>query len=327
MGLWLVGLSLAMLVVAIVAGSTSQARGQRAFGEQKEDVKNTDDALHAALTRYYRKHANVRLGPERRLANGAAWRLLTDIRTGGVAPRITWMADRRSMLTANALFEAIQGAIILSHDQSDLWRRRMELYRWDYGYPPEVIKSPYVVHEKVAVTYATSRLVSYVDVTREIRAISMGVYVFGRVLDLEQRTINSIERCPDSRYDVGNFRFGELLDVCDDEAYGRFLTLWADKVRRAVDKARASGDGVSEQCGESMEPLARKRRELAFYLTPTGVSVFNEDWFPNMAKFCAFYDDITVNPIVLTYQELAPFMKAGPWRDDVLRQLRPTSRQ
>jgi hypothetical protein len=39
--------------------------------------------------------------------------------------------------------------------------------------------------------------------------------------------------------------------------------------------------------------------------------------------FCAFYD-ITVNPIVLLYRELEPFMKSGPWRDELLKYAAPS---
>jgi hypothetical protein len=313
-----------LALVLVVAGAISQARELRDFAHEKS-VKWAD-ASRSKLAEYYRTHAKARLGREHRLANGVAWRLLADVRTGAVAPRITWMPDRESMLMANALFEIIHGAEIIDYDRRDLARRHTELYQWEDGYPPYVIKPPYIVQEKVVVTYATSRLVSYVDVTREVREISMGIVVVGTVLDLEQGTINSISNCPGSGYDSSNFRFGELLDVCDDEAYKRFMTLWSDKVRQAIAKARIRGDGRSEECGESMEPLEKERRGLAFYLTPAGLAVFNEDWWPNIAKYCAFYDDLTVNPIILTYQELEPFMKPGPWRDDVLRQGRTMSR-
>ena len=315
-----------VILVLVVGGAISQAREPGDFVREKI-VKRADEASRSTLAKYYRAHANVRLGREHRLANGVAWRLLTDVRTGAVAPRITWMADRESMLLANALFEIIHGGEIIDYDWRDLERRDTELYRWEGGYPPYVIKPPYLVQEKVAVTYATSRLVSYVDVTHEIREISMGVIVVGRVLDLEQGIIHSISSCPGSGCDSSNFRFGELLDVCDEEAYKRFMTLWSDKVRQAIDKARIRGDGTSEQCGESMGSLEKERRGLAFYLTPVGVAVFNKDWIPNIAKYCAFYDNITVNPIILTYQELEPFMKPGPWRDDVLRQGRTMSRR
>lgn len=71
-----------------------------------------------------------------------------------------------------------------------------------------------------------------------------------------------------------------------------------------------------------MYPLDWKDRVdptwINLYLTPSGIAVFNRRWNPNVAKFCAFYD-ITVNPIVIPYRELEPFMKPGSWRDELLR--------
>jgi hypothetical protein len=104
------------------------------------------------------------------------------------------------------------------------------------------------------------------------------------------------------------------------------MALWADKVRQAITKAGARGDELSELWDEGMELLTRNSRRMALYLTPAGVAVFNNYWIPNSAKYCAFYDDITVNPIILTYRELEPFMKPGPWRDELLKQGGTTSR-
>ena len=324
----LLGVALVALLLVTVTGAITQARGLRDFleGCGYWAVATADDALLADLSKYYQLHANVRLGREHRLGNGVAWRLLTDIRTGAAAPRITWMADRKSLLKANALFDAVHGDALLEYERLDVQRRYDELYDWQYGQPPFVIKPPYFYPENVAVIYATSRLVSYVEVRREVRMISMGIDVYGRVLDLEQGRIREIEGCGGSDYDWRNFRFGELLDVCEDAAYESFMTLWADKVRQAIVKAQASGDELSEQCGESMGSLELDSRRMALYLTPAGVAVFNNYWIPNSAKYCAFYDDITVNPIILPYRELEPFMKPGPWRDELLKQGGTTSR-
>lgn len=311
--------------MVVVVSTASLAKGLRDFLEGRETIESANDALLNDFAKYYQMHANVRLGAEHRLANGVAWRLVTDVRTRAITPRITWMPDRKALLKANALFEAIQGAELADFDRRDLERRYTELYSWEGGQPlVGVIQPPYVIQEMVAVTYATSRLVSYIDRAREVRPISMGLEIRGRVLDLERGRIWAIEACGPSNDDRGNFRFGELLDICHGEAYARFVALWEDKVRRAVAKAQASGDDLSEYCGESMEPLTRESRKMSLYLTPTGVAVFNEEWFPRMARHCAF-KDITVNPIVLTYRELEPFMKPGPWRDDVLNKGRATS--
>ena len=320
-GMRLCGVALAVLLLVAGAGAISQARGLREYVEGYQTVASADDALLADLAKYYRMYANVRLGPEHRLGNGVAWRLLTDVRTGAAAPRITWMADRRSLLKANALFEAIHGEALVDNERRDLDRRLAELSAWSTGQPSAwVVKPPYFHPEKVAVTYATSRLVSYVEVRREARVMSIGADVYGRVLDLDQGRIREIQGCGRYYfdYDNSNFRFGELLDVCEDAAYKSFMALWEDKVRQAAVKAQARGDKLSEQCGESMGPLRPKGRRMALYLTPAGLAVFNQDWKPDLATYCTSHD-ITVNPIILPYRELEPFMKPGPWRDELLR--------
>jgi hypothetical protein len=322
--------TLVALLLTSAAGAVSRATGLSDYLEGEQSLSIADSRVMADLATYYRLHANVRLGPERRLANGVAWRLLTDIRTGVKSPRITWMPDRESMLKANALFDVVQWAALVDYDKLDLQRRTAELYDWSFGGPPDVIKPPYFYPEKVAVTYATSKFVSYVELRREVRHISMGVEVYGRVLDLERGRIREIEGCEAPQYTyLKTFRFGELLDVCDDEIYDRFIALWAGKVRHAIAAARARDDELSVQCGESMEEVdwTEGGRRLGLYLTPAGVAVFNVHWWrPNSAKFCAFYDNITVNPIIIPYRELEPFMKPGPWRDDVLNQSRATLR-
>jgi hypothetical protein len=202
------------------------------------------------------------------------------------------------MLKANALFDVVQGAALVDYDKLDLQRRTAELYYWSFGSPPDEIQPPYFIFEKVE--------------------------VYGRVLDLEQGRIREIEGCraPRYEYDFRNFRFGELLDVCEDEAYRLFIELWAGKVRAAMAAARARGDEGTVQCGDSMAPVdAIKGRRLALCLTPAGVAVFNVYWWiPNSAKWWAFDDNITVNPVILSCRELQPFMKPGPRRDDVLDQ-------
>jgi hypothetical protein len=322
----LLSVALGALLLVTVAGAVTQASGLRDLLTGYQTLSTADDALLADLSKYYRLHANVRLGREQRLGNGVAWRLLTDVRTGAAVPRITWMIDRKSLLKANTLFEAIHGAALAAYDIEDLKRRRMELYEWKDGQPPDVIRPPYFVPEKVALTYATSRLVSYVEVSREFRMSSMGVDVHGRVLDLERGQIKEIEGCRSSDRDSRDFRLGEWLEVCGDAAYESFMALWADKVRQAITKAGARGDELSELWDEGMEPLTRNSRRMAHYLTPAGLAVFNEEWCPRIAKHCAF-KDISVNPIILPYWELEPFMKPGPWRDDVLKQNRATLRR
>ena len=316
-------LATALVALVSIAGiaSVTQARGLKEYVEGYQDVATADDALLADLATYYRLYAKVRSGPVQRLANGVTWRLLTDIRTGAAAPRIVWMADQKALLKANALFEAVHGEALVQYELRDLHRRRAELDSWeDGGVPFGIVKPPYFKPEAVALTYATPRLVSYVEVRREMRVMSTGADVYGRVLDLEKGRIREIEGCALYHYDYnhGNFRLGEWLDVCQDEAYQHFMALWQDKLRQAIGMARKRGDKLSEQCGDHMRPLRPKGRRMALYLTPAGLAVFNLDWIPNSTEYCAF-KKISVNPIVLPFRELEPFMKPGPWRDELLK--------
>jgi hypothetical protein len=281
-------------------------------------ISDADDVMLADLVTYYRIHGNVRLGPEHRLSSGVAWRLLIDVRTRAAVPRITWMADRKSLFKANALFDALHGAALVGYDIEDLERRRQELYGWHNGRPPDVAKPPYFIPENVAVTYATSRLVSYVEVERRFVGV-MNVDVRGRVLDLEQGQIREIDGCRGSD-DGRDFRFGDWLEVCGDAAYERFKALWVDKLRQAVTKARAQGADLSEEASDIPENLKRYSERIALYLTPTGVAVVDKAWGgPRVFK------NIVVNPVILPYRDLEPFMKPGPWRDDVLNESRARS--
>jgi hypothetical protein len=60
-------------------------RGRAIFDQDEKTVAGADMPYWPILPMYYRMYANVRLGRERRLSNGVAWRALTDIRTGRCA--------------------------------------------------------------------------------------------------------------------------------------------------------------------------------------------------------------------------------------------------
>lgn len=306
-----VNLGMAVAALVLVTATVSWAGGLRDYLNGSQTLATADEGLLADLSKYYRMHGNVRLGPEQRLGNGASWRLLIDIRTGAAVPRMTWMADRKSLLDANALFDALHGAAIVGYDIEDLERRRQELYGWHDGRPPAVAKPPYFVSQTVAVTYATPLLVSYVEVERSVVG-SMRNDVRGRVLDLERGQIREIDRCRDSD-ELRDFRLGEWLEVCGDEAYERFKALWVGKLRQAVTKARSQGADLSEEAGKIPENLDRYNKRIALYLTPAGLAVVNKTWDGLWA-----FGDITVNPVILSYRDLAPFMKPGRWRDDLL---------
>jgi hypothetical protein len=251
------------------------------------------------------------------LANGVAWRLLIDIRTGAAVPRLTWTPERKSLLKANALFDALHGEALVGYDIEDLERRRQELYEWHNGRPPDTTKPPYSLPEFVAVTYATSRLVSYIEVRRRFVG-SEDVDFRGRVLDLERGRIREIESCVRSdvtQVDMSrDFTFGDWLEVCGDTAYDRFKALWLDKLRQAVTTARARGANLSEDAAEIPENLKIYDERIALYLTPAGLAVVDKTW-----QGLRTFKGISLSPVILPYRDLEPFLKPGPWRDELLK--------
>jgi hypothetical protein len=315
-GTRLSGVALAALLVVAATGAASKADGLRDYVARLQTLSTANDGLLEDLSKHYRNHANVRLGPEQRLGNGVAWRLLIDVRTGAAVPRIAWMADRNSLVKANRLFEALHGAALVDYDIEHRERRRMEL-EWHAGKLPEKVKRPYLVAEHVAVTYATSRLVSYVEMHRRVRMSSRGFDIHGWVLDLERGQINEIESCHGANDYWRDFRFGDLLEICGDATYNGFMTLWTDKVRQAFTKARGPGWGPKPWDG-SRQPLEWTSSWMALYLTPTGLAVYDKLWRPEAVAYYAS-KSVMVNPIILPYRELEPFIKLGPWRDELMK--------
>ena len=265
---------------------------------------------------YFLSHARVRPSPEQRLSNGVAWDLLVDVPTGVAIPRITWMSNKRGMRTANRLFEAIQGDLLLDYadwDSSDLAKKGAKASGVGNA---RVLWQPHV-----ALTYATRRLVSYVEVrihhTSEPNV--MLPWAIGRVLDLEQDTIFSIEPCwGSSFYEAGRFfRFGDLLEVCDVKSLSDFLTLWERKLKEAYGTADYANDPYGEECRWSMEPFAPSFRQVALYLTPEGLGIYYASFWRDIVKHCLIRKS-AVNPVIIPYRDLEPFMQPGPWRDELL---------
>ena len=317
----LLGGLLAVVALIATASSATQANSLRDLLEGKVTIATANEKLLSELSAYYRDYAKVRLGQENRLANGVAWRLLTDVRTGLSVPRLTWMPDRDRLNVANALFDARHGELLVRHEQQDIeYRTRMLYDREDGSAPFFVIKPPFYEQVKIAVTYVSSHFVSYVETGMAHSANSFDLQVQGLVLDLDRGKISTIESCKEER--ESGFRFGQLLDVCDDRAVEGFLAIWVKKVEAVEKKARDRGDKLSLQCAESNPTLGSEERIsplwITLYLTPNGVAVFNRYWISEIFKHCAF-ESITVNPVVIPYRELEPFMKPGPWRDELLR--------
>jgi hypothetical protein len=183
-------------------------------------------------------------------------------------------------------------------------------------------------------------LLSVIDMEMER---SEGTY-FGRVIrgltfDLEQRKVFRIEPCPGHKAAHGNsaddrshdfkFRFGELLDVCDEDAYQKFRKLVLDHADRAARKADPKRDVNVEAClhhyikyrpdvyfGEHED--IRYSEDLVLYLTFAGLAVHFTDFFPEVDTARCALSHTVLNPVIVPYRELQAFMLPGAWRDEVL---------
>lgn len=287
----------------------------------------------------YRDHAEVRLGSERRLPNGISWRLLTDVRTGIAWPRITWMADKQRLQTANEMLQGGHGASIVDarklKDQLDGVNRARQANGWspmvyDYAVPQTTID----------LSYASTMLLSVIDAEMErSEGTGFGRVIRGLTFDLEQRRVFRIEPCPGHKPAHGNsaedrsrdfkFRFGELLDVCDEDAYQKFRKLVLDHAERAARKADPRRDDNVEAClhhyikyrpdvhfGEPED--IQDSEDLVLYLTFAGLAVHFTDFFPHVdTARCALYRTV-LNPVIVPYRELQPFMMPGPRREELL---------
>ena len=165
------------------------------------DIYNYVKEDQGTWAAYYRSHARVRLGPEQRLPNGVSWRLHTDVGTGLAMPRITWMPDARRMRTANALFDMAQGAAMLvsraAGRELDEEQARLRLDAkpiFQHGKP--------VVQTDVGLTYATSNLVSFIDLGYIVHEEGNGTWNITRGLtfDLAARHVFGIEACSRQRH-------------------------------------------------------------------------------------------------------------------------------
>ena len=146
---WLLAAALSICGVSAVA----QGKGLRDILEGYRSLYTANEALLADLSAYYQEYAKVRLGRENRLANGVAWRLLTDVRTGLSVPRLTWMPDRDRLKIANGLFEAVHGELLVQYERQYIDYRTELLHAWEDGrvwYP--VPGPPFREQVKVAVT-------------------------------------------------------------------------------------------------------------------------------------------------------------------------------
>ena len=279
---------------------------------------------------YYRDHARVRLRTERRLPNGISWRLHTDTITGLSFPRITWMAGKKALNLANRLLEIAHGGALLT--AATIEKAQHELDRWR-GIDPTPF-GKFLEQPDVALTYASDRLISVVDLEAyATEGSAPGRIIRGLTFDLEDQGIDRVSKCAGSRVEYGfgedgssadgnfQFQFGKLLRVCDEKSYDKFvqlLQLYAKKAARAV---RNSNDPYITNCIDEYlgdEIHIGRDEPLVIFLTFDGLAVLTTEFHTNVRRGVCTAKRFALNPLIIPYAELKPFMIEGPWRDELL---------
>ena len=281
---------------------------------------------------YYDKYAQVRYGPQKKLANGVRWRLAIDQRTEVGIPRIVWMPRNVRRDSANRMLDMVQGAAMLFSDrtQEEFLVRLKRLVEEDPVWLPPEARADYrrgvkdtqksspkriVKQTDVGLTYASSNFVSLIDLGyiyqesgNDWRIITRSV-----TLDLGQQQIMTMEACPNSIRNVAGFsplfRFADLLEICDQSNLQRFVAMVKAVQEQTTTAATHEVEGMVRDCEDYSIDVDQ---EFVVSLAVDGLAVFlTGRWCPLTLS--------ARNPIVVPYRDLEPLMKAGPMRDELLK--------
>jgi hypothetical protein len=270
---------------------------------------------------YFRASAKIHLGAEQRLPNGVSWRMLTDLSSGVAMPRLTWMPDGKRLLTANRLLDIVQGGEMLIEKEE--WRtvETENEFRAQWGVPPSPFN--HGLGQRVTLAYAGPRLMSLFE---SLVSRSSGTHPLrlmrGLAFDLEKGTMAHVSACSGAdAYGFANddhspadflFQYGELLTLCDQTTYRKFIELLQSIDSVTARHISASEPNKSKGCVEqSGRPVFREKQEYVLYLTFTGLAVRASG--PDCPE-----PDTPDNPVIVPYRQLEPFMRPGPWKDELL---------
>jgi hypothetical protein len=288
---------------------------------------------------YYATHAKVRSGSEKQLVNGVRWRLVTDRRTGIATPRIISMSDSKNREIANKLLETVHGGAILfaRKEEASLRAYAKEYAENGLGWPvskqdyerrrktlQDMLKERLIEQTDVALTYASARFVSLIDLgfINKVEGTYLPRIIRGVTLDLERRQIFTMETCPEGSFKrpgaIYNplFRFADLLDICDQASLEQFEAL----VETVDDRVRAatadSKDPLIEGCRWAS---IRCEQTFVVYLTVEGLAVHLTVFSPNAASRSCPLTLSARNPLIVPYRALEPLTKPGPLREELLK--------
>lgn len=292
------------------------------------DVRKIEEEVCAD---FYRKHARIQLGVEKRLPNGISWRLQTDIATGVSLPRLTWIPHAHDMIAANHMLDAVQGKLLVDSTFASEKIGEWNIWARGLGLPFRREDHP-LTQTRTEVTYASSGLVSIVDLGFWA---SEGSYVqrhlHGLTIDIGRHRLYEIASCagddvPYASSDIAGedrylFRLGDFLKVCDAQDYRRFVNLLEAK---AEEQARLMLGSQQEDVKHCLwhyigdKKTVGENDELVLYLTFAGLAVHTTTFWPNSDQTLCVISHSPLNPVIIPYRDLASFMRPGRIRDELL---------
>ena len=292
------------------------------------DAKKMDEEVCAD---FYRKHARIQLGAEKRMSNGISWRLQTDIATGVRLPRFTWMPDVLNLKVVNRALDAVHGRLLVDSAYASGKIRESNYEERGMGLPVRREDHP-LTQTRTEATYGSSGLASIVDLGFWA---SEGSYVprhlHGLTIDIRRDRLYEIASCagddiPYASSDIAGaerylFRLGDFLKVCDVPTYKKFVELLESK---AQEQARRVVDSQQKDVKHCLwhyigdKKTIGENDELFLYLTFFGLAVHTTTFWPNSDRGQCVLSGSPLNPVIIPYHELEPFMTPGPWRDELL---------
>lgn len=262
---------------------------------------------------FFRHRRNVTLGSPHTMNKGVAWRLVTDTSTNLALPRIIKMPDRAAMDKANRLLDAAHGCLLIRYA-----RLAREWFGLDQPDNARATDKPVFQPDPalVELTYASPRLVSYAEIrVYAVDSFSYDVKPRGIVLDLERNRIYQASGCGGLRDDgYGWFRLGPMLEVCTFEARAEFDKIWSSKIEPIEKAAALAPDNCERRMGVQDSPSG-----ISMYLKDDGLAMYDYSRLAGVPKICLDAKKSLIGPVVIPYRELEPFMKPGPWRDELLK--------
>ncbi len=280
-----------------------------------------DEYQSEQLRAFYTAHVRPILRPERRLPDGTAWRVIVDSVTGMAEARITWMADKAAMKKANRLLETLHACRLMQY-----WTYTTGSFAMTQDPDKESRLSSFITSgvirqppDKVIVSYASSRLVNVFSVDIILYMTDRPHYgLNSTVLDLERGRLVPFSRtdviCPRLDDASGQVGIDGLIDVCRADDQRAFEALW--RKHAAAAQARAPSRG-QEPCAPPQDDGATNRT-FNVYITAGGLAVYSGYLWPRPYREC-MAEETAANPVIIPWRELEPFLKSGPWRDELLK--------